>query len=314
MMKLLVGLLSCVAFLPFLTGCEQKELCYDHSHVVWYRSIFDWSESMDASPSSMSLYLFEANGDKVSHYEFPGCDGGTFYVQEGDYSALCLNNDTEALFYRNTERRATFEVTTPTTTLMYGASTPRAKGVENERVSLEPEMFWCDHTDYFHAERNIEGQSLTLYPQTGIHNYSITIHNVENLEHVAQISASISTMAGGILIGIGPEARTDEQVTVPFEMVVSPDNKSITGHVRTFGHCPSSSNTHKLVVYTILDDGSKWYYTYDVTRLLHSVPDPKNVHIRLDTLPIPEPIGGGNGGGFIPDVDEWHDIDIDIKI
>lgn len=313
-MKLSLCLLSCVAVLTFLAGCEYKELCYDHSHVVWYRIIFDWSKSPDASPGSMSLYLFTKNGNKVSRYEFADRKGGVIPIQEGEYTALCLNSDTEGIYYRNTEKRTTFEVTTPTTTLMHGAAVPRAKGVGDERMSLEPDMLWCNHTDCLYVKRDIDGQSLTLYPQTGIHTYSITIHSVDNLEHVAQIYASISTMAGGILIGIGPDARTDERVTVPFGMVASPDKKSITGQVRTFGHCPSSVNSHKLVIYIVLDDGSKWYYTYDVTRQLHSAPDPQNVQIRLDTLPIPEPIGGGDGGGFVPDVDEWQDFEVDVNI
>ena len=65
-------------------------------------------------------------------------------------------------------------------------------------------------------------------------------------------------------------------------------------------------------MYAVLADDSKWYYTYDVTDQIHNAPDPRNVHIVLDGLPLPKPIV--NGGGFKPTVKEWQTVDVDIQM
>lgn len=78
----------------------------------------------------------------------------------------------------------------------------------------------------------------------------------------------------------------------------------------TFGH--KAGNNHTLTVYAVLADGSKWYYAYDVTDQIHSAPDPRNVHIVLDGLPLPKPIV--NGGGFQPEVEDWQTVPIDIEM
>ena len=105
-------------------------------------------------------------------------------------------------------------------------------------------------------------------------------------------------------------------MTIPFEAVAGEDEKGektiVTGGLLTFGHCPSVQSEHRLTVYAVLSDGSKWYYTYNVTDQIHSAPDPRNVHIVLDGLPLPKPIT--NGGGFQPEVDPWNPVDIEIEM
>lgn len=49
-----------------------------------------------------------------------------------------------------------------------------------------------------------------------------------------------------------------------------------------------------------------------MTDQIHNAPDPRNVHIVLDGLPLPKPIV--NGGGFKPTVKEWQTVDVDIKM
>ena len=49
-----------------------------------------------------------------------------------------------------------------------------------------------------------------------------------------------------------------------------------------------------------------------MTGQIHSAPDPRNVHIVLDGLPLPKPIT--NGGGFQPEVEPWKPVEIDLKM
>lgn len=85
-------------------------------------------------------------------------------------------------------------------------------------------------------------------------------------------------------------------------------------HLRSIGTFRSSSSpsAHKLVIYAIMADGSKNYYTFDVTTQVDEAASPHDVHILLDGLPLPKPIV--NGGGFHPVVDEWQNIDVDVPM
>ena len=120
------------------------------------------------------------------------------------------------------------------------------------------------------------------------------------------ISGSLSSLAGGLLPGVGCDAICEECVTIPFDAAVSADKTLVTGSLLAFGHCPSVQNRHRLTVYAVLADQSRWYYTYDVTDQIHSAPNQRDVHIVLDGLPLPKPIV--NGGGFQPTVDEWQEV------
>ena len=171
-------------------------------------------------------------------------------------------------------------------------------------------MLWSDHAESIELERTSAPQTVTLYPKVSVCRYTVEIRNAENLKYVSGISGSLSSLAGGLFAG--KSETTEELVTIPFEVTVSADKSTLRGGLLTFGHCPSKQNRHRLIVYAILSDESKWYYTYDVTDQIHLAPDQRNVHIVLDGLPLPKPIV--NGGGFQPSVDEWQSVDVDIEM
>ena len=305
-----------------LAGCEHKELCYDHPHVVSLQVVFDWSEAPDADPESMSLYLFPKQGGEPQRYEFIGRSGGEIRVTAGSYDAVCLNSDTEGVVYRNTERHGTFEVSTRTTDLLASSITglgvrsdnaPRAEGTEGERIAMTADMLWSDSGQDITLMESYEIPTVTFRPEISVCSYRVEITDAENLKYVKGLSAALSSMAGGVLPASG--AASAERVTHPFEMRATDGDTGLEGELRVFGHCPDTQGRHTLIVYAILDDGNKVSYTYDaeeVTRQIHEAPDPQNVLIRLKGLPLPEPVPGG--GGFQPSVDEWDEIDIGIEM
>ena len=319
MKKLFIYLFAALA----VASCEHKDLCYDHSHTVEVEVVFDWQNAPDAAPASMSLYLFPIDGEAL-RYDFTGRDGGTIRVPIGQYEALCLNSDTENISYRNTERKETFEVTTLTSPLLGGLSAlgvrsegvPRADGTEDERIVLSPDMLWSDHAEGIVLRMGADRQRITLYPEQSVCKYTVEIRNAENLKYVFGVSGSISGLAGGLLPGTGPDVLTEECVAIPFDATVGEDANGektvITGGLLTFGHSLAVDKAHQLTVYAVLSDGSKWYYTHEVTDQIHSAPDQRNVHIVLDGLPLPKPIT--NGGGFQPEVEPWKPVEIDIEM
>lgn len=315
-MKKILHTIAAAAVLAALASCEHKELCYDHPHTIDVKVLFDWRNAPGASPASMALYLFPEDGGEALRYDFTDREGGYIRLPSGTYEAICLNSDTENITYRNTESRETFEVTTRTTTLLSNLavlgvrseSAPRAEGTEEERIALASDTLWTDRAG--HIELNTTELTITLYPALSVYTYTVEITGGENLAYVSGISGALSGMAGGLSAGIS--AMTEERVTVPFDAAVSADNAVVTGRLTVFGHCPTERNTHLLTLYAVLSDGSKWYYTYDVTDQIHAAQGQREVHIALDGLPVPKPII--NGGGFQPSVDEWQDMDIPIEM
>lgn len=227
------------------------------------------------------------NGGEALRYEFTDCGGGTIRVPVGNYGALCLNSDTENVTYRNTDQKTTFEVSTRTTDLLSGLSAlgvrsdgvPRADGTETERVALPPDELWSDCTEGIELKQTAAAQTIVLYPELSVCRYTVEIRNAENLKYVSGISGSLSSLAGGLLPGVGYDAISEECVTIPFDAAVSADKTLVTGSLLAFGHCAATQNAHQLTIYAVLADESKWYYTYDVTDQIHSAPDQRNVHI-----------------------------------
>lgn len=132
-------------------------------------------------------------------------------------------------------------------TLRWGT---RAEGTENERIALAPDMLWSDHMEGVELKGKTVASTITLYPKVSVCTYTVKILNVENLKYVSGVSGSLSSLAGGLLPGVGPDALTEERVTIPFEAVVGKDEEGektiITGGLLTFGHCPSVQCAHWL--------------------------------------------------------------------
>lgn len=315
-MRIVICAIATVVML-ILASCEHKELCYTDPDAVYIHVTFDWRYAPDARPESVSLYLYPAGGGEVLRYEFTDRAGGIIRVPAGDYDAVCLNSDTKNLCYRNIERITTFEVTTETATPLSGLSSlelrsesaPRAFGTKNERVAMPAEKLWNDHKEDICLGNASGSQEVTFYPKPSHCTYTVEIRNVNNVKYLSGLSGSLSGLSGGVLVGV--DEISPEYVTIPFGMEKS-WGKNITGCFLTFGHYSLAQNTHQLTIYAVLTNGSKWYYSYDVTDQVHSAPDQHNVHIILDELPLPESIPGG--GGFQASVDEWVPVYIDIPM
>ena len=192
-----------------LTSCEHKDLCHDSLHVVNVKVVFDWRKAPDAAPASMSLYLFPTHGGEALRYEFTDRNGGIIRVPVGHYDAFCLNSDTENVTYRNTGSKTTFEVTTRTADLLSGlsalgvrsAGVPRARGTEDERIVLPPDMLWSDHAEGIGLNQETAAPTITLYPEVSVCRYTVEIRDAKNLKYVSGVGSSISGLAGGLLPG-----------------------------------------------------------------------------------------------------------------
>lgn len=303
------------------TACQYKELCYDHAHVVDVHLQYDWTEAPEASPASMTAIFFPEQGGEAVRYDFSGMQGGTARLASGRWLAAGYNNDTETILIRGAESVATLEAYTRSSDLSEGTrmssvtkgDMPRAKGVESERVILEPDLLWGGVGEFFELRDGVP-QTVSLSPRLLIQTVTITIHDVPNLQYVTDIGGTVSGLAGSVFLADG--RLGEECVTQAFE-VRKADDTTLTMQFRTFGHCSGEKtkagvNSHVLTIYTVLSDGSKWYYTEDISEQMHGGaqdPDqPEQIVIDLPGLPVPKP----STGGFQPAVDDWQSVEIAV--
>lgn len=300
-------------------SCTHKELCYDHSHALEVDVVFDWCNAPDANPKSMSLYLFPEGQSNALRYEFVNCNGGKIRVVPDTYHAICVNSDTETILHKFTDTHSSYTLTTKETTLLSGLSVfslvskgaPMAKGTEDEVIRCQSEKLWVHQLPGI--ELNERNRNLTLSPETAYVHITVEILNVENLSHVTDICGTISGLADGYLAGEG--SVTDDLATIPFGLSSAGKVDELRGEVYTFGHCPKGQNGHFLTIYAIMQDGTKWYHSFDISDQMHEQ-DGHTIHIVLDHLPVPEagPGAENGGGGFIPTIDDWNTIRFDINM
>ena len=338
--KWIYVMISSLSLLLLVTACEHKELCYHHPHTAQLQVEFDWSYAPDAERNNevegMCLWFYPVDeaGTQTGEpmrYDLAGMKGGTVEIPVGRYQVLYYNNDYEVVQFRGVGDFWQQECYTREGSLfepVFGNasySAPRAKGTEEERVVITPEMMWGDHAmnvdirekglsywfvrDGETEQTTIERDELrlTLMPHEQICRYTYEIRNVKNVGYVTQMSASLSGMSGSVFCA--SEQVEDEAVTLPFEASFD-EQTHIVGDFHTFGHHPENDERHKLALYVWLNDGSKWLYTFDVTGQVDEAPDKRRVHIVIDELSLPEPIG--DDSGFQPTVDGWIEEEEEI--
>lgn len=295
-----------------LSSCEHKELCDSHSHTAYVQVVFDWKLAPDANPETMRLYLFPATGGSAQMYEFIDKNGGTIKIPAGAYKAVCVNSDTESLLYRNVDSFEGIEAyATAGALVLRSYAVPRVEGTDGERVSKSPDKLYSARHDNIVVKDIKEDQTITLFPEMSVCRYRVTVLNVSNLKYVPSdgFSGALTGMSGGLLLGLNQ--LTPQRNTIPFS-VTSDGVSTINAEFLTFGQTDVDGSQHKLVIYVILADGTKNYYTFDVTAQVDGAPNPRDVHIVLDGLPLPKPIV--NGGGFQPSVDEWENVEVDVPM
>lgn len=322
---------------------ELRDLCYDHSHISNLQVGFDWQEVPEMNPKGMTVLFYDTKQDyqEPERYDFAGTEGGTARLLTGSYRALAYNYDTETILYRGSESLSTLEAYTRNSSVeegtqlapfTRGVAMPRAVGSENEPVILEPDELCGAVSDGFALNIDETAQVL-IKPEFRTKLMTITISNVSNLEFTNQFGGALSGLAPSINMATG---RVGEgQVTETFTCHAK-DATTLEMSFRIFGHCPEghdheheqeqeqghseSLHSHLLTIYAILADGSKWYYTTDISTQMHKEQpspeqgqepeDEEEISIEVEGLPIPKPIV--NGGGLQPTIDGWQSIEIEV--
>ncbi|MDE6290491.1 MAG: DUF5119 domain-containing protein [Muribaculaceae bacterium] len=302
-----------------LTSCRHKDLYMEDEMTSQLQVEFDWRKAPDANPESMALYLYEENGHTPMRFIFSGKDGGLIKAPFGTRHAICINADnTDWARMRNHENIETLEIYTMDAkeigTRADDATTiPRPEGTEQERIAETPKMMWGSRSNNISIVPHEGMQTITMYPQEAVCHYMVDVYDVENLDEVesSAVDATLSGMAEGY--SHGQQSATDNTATMKFDLTGNAEEKNLHGEFLTFGECPTTVAKHYLTLYMVLNDGSKWYHSFDVTDQVSKAPDPTHVHIIVRGLDLPEPPKEGNAE-LKTDVNEWQAVNIGLKM
>lgn len=326
----IISLLICPLL---LSACEYKELCYDHNHYIDVPVVFDWQKSQQANAKGMTVLFYDMTPTTKGssprpfepiRYDLVGMKGDTIRLLPGTYRAIAYNNDTESILLRGTESIATMEAYTRSSTIEEGTkfsrtdvSMPRAANTEEEPVILEPDMLWCASSETFTLHIDDEPHTIMMPLEPRVYDIVITISNVPNLQYTGQFGGSLTGLAPSVFMESGQQGPG--LATEAFDIDVI-DATTLRMRFRTFGYTPFAGSTsqqskHMLTIYAILGDGTKWYYTEDITNQINDpTQDPADlsVIVELEDLPIPKPMD--EESGFHPQIDDWQEMNIEVKM
>lgn len=301
-------------FLLCLTGCSQRELCYDHSHVSPVMIEFDWSQAPDADPKTMVVWFFSVNTGES--YRFELTDGGEhssrtgfdsrIKVRPGKYRVLCHNGSTD----NNSEQGRLFDdyqITTSTDAVLApmnrteNAPLPDAAG--SQPIKKQPSPIYAHSPE---AEVTVEAsatseQHICFTPQEVTSVYDVIITDVVNLRADTEASAVITGLAEAW--NVGQSKPVGNEVVIPFGLNHC-GSDCLRGSLVVFGDASPHDVRHYLRVYT----SYKYYYDYDVTDQIHKAAGSRQIVIDLHGLKLPS-----SGEGMSPGISDWDKAE-DVEI
>lgn len=309
--------IAALLFLIATTGCDHKELCFEENKTTLINVVFDWRNAPDADPPSMVLRMYNRADGSTLRYIFQNKTGGTIKIPYGSYDAICVNGDIDSWAHlRNIDEIDTYEVYTSDATELKTLGVPveavsRADDSGQQRMAETPHSLFTDRQDKIDLPVTTTQKTITLYPDDKLCHYTVDIYDVENTQELqgSSVDGVLSGMAEGHLVG--EKSSSDTPVSMPFVMRAT-DDSSLHSEFLTFGETAHGLNKHLLTVYIMLNDGSQWSQSFDVSQQIYQAKDPRHVHIVLHGMKLPTPIN--HSGGVLPDVNGWVSEKINLKM
>ena len=322
------NLVISITVLLLLTGCEYKELCYDHNHGVEKNVSLqlslklDLQVSLDVSeethtlievPDYMKVCFYDPESGALDNTEFVGGYGGDLHVEPGTYYMVAYSFGTEWTQIRGEGSTATLEAFTSDIT-QAKASQLAAFTRSGEYEAPGPIIYTPDHL--LVARREVEippfsvGQhviTITATAVTIVETYSFEVTNVTGLEYIASVEAFVTNQARSSFFGRGE--KSTEPATIYFPIEVNRTTGTLKTTFNTFGKLPGESHSYLHILLTDTD-GNPHTITEDIT---DQFDDPDHTIVVDVPIVIPQPEGGG-GGGIAPTVDPWQEESHDVPI
>ena len=315
-----------------LTGCR-KELCYDHyEHApgihldvkaqweqVWERDYgCDWQNHWQSEwgcmysaftprvPEGLRLRTYMAGKpQEVFNMESEG--EVVTLNEEGTYSLLFHNNDTEYIIYDG------LAVSTRATATTRSVSRSGFRALhEGERTINPPDMLYGKYVAEYTAVKKADADpmDITMYPL--VYTYYIRFEFQKGFEHVVKACGAIAGMAEKVYLYDGHTG--EEAATILYDCQLG--ESWIEARVMTFG-VPNYPGDHynrgesedqpfMLSLEVLLKNGSTASFDFDIAGQMKT--QPRGGVLVVDGIEVEMPDEPSEEGGFGVDVDDWGEV------
>lgn len=306
------------------TGCSHQELYYVHTGEITIN--FHWSASrVNTSKSTrdieeITVYLFPEDGSSPLRFVLTGYRGGIIEdVPLGHYKVIAYNSDTEVLLPIGGMTYESFGLRANTTSLLSPMGiksddgVPRIRGMEDEPITWGVDPVWAGRVKSISLTAGETDIRVNVDMEECFSSISITVNNIGNLQNATAYSATVDGMAYSYFPGT--DEVSPRSTIIPFAITAGDDN-SITGNFLTFGHSADEGHTHNLVLYFILLDGTKVYYSFDITEAMHEATamSTGEISLEFDEFCLPDVMNDPEGKGLAMDILPWEHKEIPIHL
>ena len=319
----------CVIILS-LCGCR-KELCYTHNEhsigvridlrasweLEWERDYgCGWCDCWDSGwgcgyddlrpgvPEGIRLIAYRETGESKDFNIGPS--GKTVVLgDEGEYSFLLYNNDTEYIVYDDLSSSKDASASTRTT-----SRTEFRSPNDGERVMNQPDMLFGRYVENVKIERKMETETVHLEMRPLVYTYFVYIAFSEGYEYVAKAQGLFAGMAEKVYLYDGHTGS--ESATIMFDC--EKGGSLMAARVMTFG-VPNYPGDHyskvgeegeyMIRLEVLMTNGL--YKRIDVDVSDQIMNQPRGGVVRIEGLRITKEDFASGSGGFDIGVDEWGD-------
>lgn len=314
-----ISVIAMWATLLFLPSCTNRDLCFDHNHIVDVELVFEWDNSQAPMPESMIIYFYNTNG-QIGLYSIEESGSGKLRVPVGQYNIIAYNDDCSDLQAINTDSFERHELTTTECSILAPIlgvnATASVSAIIDETVTASPKMIWCaTEKNVIVHEKSDTIQRITLAPKQIASSITFELQNVTGLEHVEAVSASLSGLPSSVILESG--TLSSESVTMPFLMTKT-DESTLRGTLYFFGHQKECFSKHQLLLFLWMRSGNRFLMgsdsdRFNISPLFHNEEQTDSSYfVTINGVNLPKPIGGG--GGFDPSFDDWVEVNVTIDI
>lgn len=308
MKKILLHILSIGLIALIFTSCCNKELCPECENETGVYVKFDW-KNVKHIPEGMTVLFYNMDDDLVYTFNNIPANGELVRIESGKYRIACFNNDTEYVEWEGQNILDSLHVHTRISQNIIPSVNKQPE--KDQELIVSSFDFLCGalllQAD-IHPKSNTT-QTILLTPNPLLDSYTYEINKLTNGKYISKIIASLSGLNQDLYIF--NSNHQNGVVTMPFfKNELQNSYHTASGSMLNLGDFNIRSNRNILTLY-IWSPGGNLRAEYDVTDQVRNAPDPRNVHIIINTsIIVPPPIEGDEG--INPSVDEWKDIIYDV--
>lgn len=306
-------MLACV-----LASCERRPLLTADYAVILNidinKDVVNYEVEKD--PSIMRCVFYDSeSGAFVTQAFLPPTGGQVSLVPDRTYDVLVYNFDTESTWLKEENW---FHKIYASTSLIPDSFKTKLRSRSDSKVDEENIVYDPDHlfvgriNDVFVPARSTDAPILVLETEaeTVVESWILDVTTVTGVENVGSVVGVITGLVQSNRIGLNE--RSVEYVSVYFDTPVLDADGRVKARFNTFGYNPACGMPQILsLVFTDIA-GNGHSFDFDISEQFTDN-EHQSIVIETDQIHIPKPMTSGSGG-FVPKVDEWEDINTEIRI